>query len=99
MQWVQCDQCEGWQHQVCGLYNKESDYNGNTKYICPKCLLKETESGDFTHSSNSTVFGAKDLPITKLSNHIEQRLFRRLKEDRENRAKIERKYFNEVVCC
>ncbi|PON37917.1 Histone acetyltransferase Rtt109/CBP [Parasponia andersonii] len=36
------------------------------------------------------------LPKTNLSNHIERRLFRRLNEKRENRAKVAGKSFNEV---
>ena len=94
MQWVQCDKCERWQHQICGLYNDKCDLEGKGEYICPKCLLKEMESGHCR--SNNASFGAKDLPKTKLSNHIEQRLFRRIKEDREARVKLAGNCFNEV---
>lgn len=81
---------------MCGLYNDKSDLGGKAEYICPKCFLKEMESGDFTRLSNNALLGAKDLPQTKLSDHIEQRLFRRLKEEREERAKLTEKCFDEV---
>jgi hypothetical protein len=35
--WVQCDQCEGWVHQICGLFNKGR--NDQTRgFLCPFCL-------------------------------------------------------------
>lgn len=54
------------------------------------------ESGDSWPQFNYDVFIAKDLPKTRLSNHIEQRLFRHLKEEREERAKVTGKCFDEV---
>jgi len=44
----------------------------------------------------NTVPGAKDLPRTVLSDHIEERLFQRLKEERQNRANKCGKKFDEV---
>jgi hypothetical protein len=35
--WVQCDCCEGWVHQICGLFNKGRN-NANSTYLCPDCL-------------------------------------------------------------
>lgn len=35
--WVQCDQCEGWVHQICGLFNKGRN-DSNRGFLCPFCL-------------------------------------------------------------
>ena len=35
--WVQCDQCEGWVHQICGLFNKGRN-DQNRGFLCPFCL-------------------------------------------------------------
>ncbi|KAL3526686.1 hypothetical protein ACH5RR_011342 [Cinchona calisaya] len=92
--WVQCDKCERWQHQICGLYNAKIDTEGKAKYICPNCRLEEIKNGE--HVPLPSAFGAKDLPRTKLSDHIEERLFRQLKREREERAKFLSKDFDEV---
>lgn len=95
-QWVQCDKCEGWQHKICGLYNDKSDLEKKAEYICPICSLIEKKSGYCRHSSNGVLSRAEGLPQTKLSNHIEQRLLRRLEEERVERAKTTENSFNEV---
>lgn len=41
--WVACDNCEGWVHQICGLFNKGR--NDNTRhYLCPDCLILGLET-------------------------------------------------------
>ncbi|KAL6139976.1 hypothetical protein ACLB2K_058277 [Fragaria x ananassa] len=95
--WVQCDKCDGWQHQICALYNDKCDLDGKAEYICLKCLLKETELGDRKPLAENAVFGAKDLPTTMLSNHIEQRLIRRLNQEREQRTEVQGEGFSEVA--
>ncbi|KAI3713097.1 hypothetical protein L1987_71668 [Smallanthus sonchifolius] len=85
--WVACDKCQNWQHRICGLYNNETDLEGKAEYVCPKCCLKEIENGTGI-SSPKTVLGAKDLPRTNLSDHIEQRIFTRMKQEREETAKV-----------
>ncbi|KAK6129078.1 hypothetical protein DH2020_037191 [Rehmannia glutinosa] len=82
--WVQCDKCERWQHQICALYNSKRDFGGELYYICPFCRLVEIEAKN--HVSIPSAFGARDLPRTKLSDHIEQRLFRSLEKERKQRA-------------
>ena len=37
--WVQCDVCELWVHQICGLFNKGRNKE-DTPYVCPSCLLE-----------------------------------------------------------
>ncbi|KAI4366745.1 hypothetical protein MLD38_022584 [Melastoma candidum] len=93
--WVQCDKCQGWQHQICTLYNQVADNGGNAKYTCPLCCLKEIKSGNRLPSEVG-VQSACNLPRTALSDHIEQRLQTSLREDRELRAKGSGKGFLEV---
>lgn len=95
LQWVQCDKCESWQHQICALYNSERDLKGKVKYICPFCRLAEIEAK--VHVPIPPASGARDLPRTKLSDHIEQRLFRSLEQERKQRAEILGKYPEEVA--
>ncbi|KAL8171548.1 hypothetical protein V2J09_023352 [Rumex salicifolius] len=85
--WVQCDKCEGWQHQICALFNDKRDFGGKTEYICPNCYLAELETGDCKPLPWTSCFGASNLPRTILSDHLEQRLFERLEKDREDRVK------------
>ncbi|XP_059670555.1 histone acetyltransferase HAC1-like isoform X2 [Cornus florida] len=94
--WVQCNKCEQWQHQICGLYNKKQDLEGKAEYICLKCRLEEIEIGHQMPLSKTAAFGAKNLRKTRLSDHIERRLFGRLKQEREERAKALGKNFDEV---
>jgi len=62
----------------------------NSEYTCPLCLLKGIENGmKIPLKEIRTAFGAKDLPKTVLSDHIEKRLFERLMQEREERQKIE----------
>ncbi|KAL5581988.1 hypothetical protein UlMin_014430 [Ulmus minor] len=93
--WVRCDKCLGWQHQICALFNDKIDHEDKL-YTCPNCLLKELENGDCPPLPYNVAFRSKDLPETMLSNHIESRLFKRLKEEREERAKVAGKNFDEV---
>ncbi|XP_045818200.1 histone acetyltransferase HAC1-like [Trifolium pratense] len=81
--WVECNKCKRWQHQVCALYNNKRDLDREAEYICPFCRLKEFENG--IHNiplPKSAIFGAKDLPTTMLSDHLEKRLFESLMQER-----------------
>lgn len=67
---------------------------GKGKYICPFCRLAEIAAKE--HVSTPAAFGAKDLPRSMLSDYIEERLFRSLKREREERAKLSGKSLIEV---
>ncbi|KAI8544875.1 hypothetical protein RHMOL_Rhmol08G0328500 [Rhododendron molle] len=94
--WVQCDKCEAWQHQICALFNGRRNDGGQAEYTCPNCYIAEIERGERMPLPQSAVLGAKDLPRTILSDRIEQRLFRRLKEERQERARFQGKSYDEV---
>ncbi|KAM7516624.1 hypothetical protein LguiA_006207 [Lonicera macranthoides] len=94
--WVQCDKCDRWLHQICALYSARRDPEGKAPYVCPECCLEEIESGVRVPLPKSAVFGAKDLPTTMLTDHIEQRLFSSLKQEREEMAKALGKKIDEV---
>ncbi|TVU21217.1 hypothetical protein EJB05_30842 [Eragrostis curvula] len=95
--WVQCDKCERWQHQICALFNGRTNHGGQEKYTCPYCYVQEVESGLRKPLPQSSVLGAKDLPRTVLSDHLEDRLFKRLKQERQNRASVAGQSFEEVT--
>ncbi|XP_047086148.1 probable histone acetyltransferase HAC-like 1 [Lolium rigidum] len=94
--WVMCDKCERWQHQICALFNCKRNESGEAEYTCPKCYVWEIEHGLRMPLPQSAVLGAKDLPRTVLSDHIEGRLFKRLREERQERATRDGKSFDEV---
>ncbi|GAU16144.1 hypothetical protein TSUD_297740 [Trifolium subterraneum] len=94
--WVQCDKCEAWQHQICALFNGRRNDGGQAEYTCPNCYIEEVERGERMPLPQSAVLGAKDLPRTILSDHIEQRLFKRLKHERQERARFHGKTYDEV---
>ncbi|KAK9066807.1 hypothetical protein SSX86_014130 [Deinandra increscens subsp. villosa] len=94
--WVQCDRCEAWQHQICALFNGRRNDGGQAEYTCPNCYVDEVERGERKPLAQSAVLGAKDLPRTILSDHIESRLFGRLKQERLERARVHGKSYDEV---
>ncbi|PIN09129.1 Histone acetyltransferase [Handroanthus impetiginosus] len=95
--WVQCDKCEAWQHQICALFNGRRNDGGQAEYTCPNCYIEEVERGERVPLPQSAVLGAKDLPRTILSDQIEQRLLVKLKQERQERAKLQGKSCDEVI--
>ncbi|KAK1325676.1 Histone acetyltransferase HAC12 [Acorus calamus] len=93
--WVQCEKCETWQHQICALFNGKR--NGLlAQYTCPRCYIQQLDNGERTQLPPYEFLGAKDLLRTKLSDHLEQRLHRKLNDDRRQRAEALGKDFSEV---
>ena len=88
--WVQCGKCHGWLHQICGLYNDRQDKN-DCKYCCPKCLVNEKKAMQLQNSVEPTVStkppGAKELPVTELSNFLEEQIKARLIERKQELVK------------
>ena len=64
---------------------------------CPNCYIAEIEQGERTPLPQSAVLGAKDLPRTILSDQIEQRLFKKLKQERLERARVQGRSYDEVL--
>ncbi|CAN8259549.1 unnamed protein product [Cochlearia groenlandica] len=93
--WVQCDKCQAWQHQICALFNGRRNH-GQAEYTCPNCYIQEVEQGERKPVSQSVILGAKSLPGSTLSNHLEQRLFKKLKQERQERARQQGKSYEEV---
>ncbi|EPS69306.1 hypothetical protein M569_05461, partial [Genlisea aurea] len=83
--WVRCDKCDRRQHQICGLYNSKQNFEEKTKYICPFCRLAAMK---IESSSSPLACGAQYLPRTKLSDHLERRLFRSLERERKQRSEF-----------
>ncbi|KAI3986385.1 hypothetical protein MKX01_002230 [Papaver californicum] len=94
--WVQCDKCEAWQHQICALFNGRRNDGGQAEYTCPNCYIGEVERGERKPLPQSAVLGAKDLPKTTLSDHIESRLFKRLRQEKLERARYHGKSIDEI---
>ncbi|KAJ0962813.1 hypothetical protein J5N97_027935 [Dioscorea zingiberensis] len=93
--WVQCDRCDAWQHQICSLFNERKNKAKQSEYICPTCLLDGIGNGEQL-LSQTTVIGAKDLPTTRLSDHVEEWLAQHLNKERQERARSLGKSFDEV---
>ncbi|CAA7396042.1 unnamed protein product [Spirodela intermedia] len=94
--WVECDKCKAWQHQICALFNGKRNVGGHAGYTCPKCYLQEIENGECKPLPDGVILGAEDLPRSKLSDHIEQRLLSSLAQERQERARSLQKNLDEV---
>lgn len=83
--WVQCDACDRWMHQICGLFNPRQNKNDDSvKYTCPLCLLDERKNtGTPPDTRNPT---AEDLPRTKFSEWLEDHVSKKVQEKYEQLA-------------
>ncbi len=90
--WVQCDDCERWIHQICGLYNTRQDKENKSAYSCPQCVLdKRKKYGE--PKTLPPPPSAEDLPRTKLSEWLEKavhtKVEKRMKEIAREKAETE----------
>jgi E1A/CREB-binding protein len=93
--WVQCDDCECWIHQICGLFNSRQNKEHHSKYFCPKCLLKKKKRGEMTNVPAPP--SAAELPRTKLSeqleSHVQAKVEEKIKQLAMEKARMEVRYF------
>lgn len=71
--WVACDNCDGWVHQLCALFNGRRNI-GEVPFLCPKCLLNRRSKGMEIMKTDKK-FKAEDLPHSNLSSFIEKRIY------------------------
>ena len=82
--WVQCDECESWIHQICGLFNTRQNKEHHSKYFCPKCMLKKRKEGV---KPTPRPLSAEDLPRTKLSEVLEKHVMKKVNDRKHRMAK------------
>jgi len=93
--WVQCDTCERWIHQICGLFNSRQNKEHKSEYSCPACLLKKRKKQKKKKEAQepSSLPGAEALPRTRLSefleNHVRSKVDDKVKSLAEDKAKAE----------
>lgn len=89
--WVQCDICERWIHQICGLFNTRQNKEHHSTYCCPLCLLDKRKKNPVKPPPKPA--GAADLPRTKLSEFIEKHMKRKIEGKQrkmaEEKARVE----------
>jgi E1A/CREB-binding protein len=85
--WVQCDNCEGWVHQICGLFNKGRN-DDSRGFLCPQCLLTGLRIGKraIPETRPQAMLTARDLPRCRLSDVLEERLNAAIEKERDARA-------------
>ena len=107
--WVQCDHCERWVHQVCGMFNGRRNVSAEVPYICPYCLMERRKQNPDKNLLTSNKSKASDLPHNTLSRFLEHRVEERLnleygkQADREGCSEDEvekagRVYIRQVSC-
>ena len=81
--WVQCDTCERWVHQICGMFNTRQNKEHHSEYCCPRCLLDKRKKGEIPSSKPP---GAADLPRTMFSEWLEQHIAKRVERKKRELA-------------
>ncbi|KAI9922649.1 hypothetical protein PsorP6_002354 [Peronosclerospora sorghi] len=73
--WVQCDQCNGWVHQICALFNacENADEGKEMVYTCPICRLEEL---DATERSDKLVVSPIETSVEDFPVKIEKKYMR-----------------------
>jgi E1A/CREB-binding protein len=98
--WVQCDVCEKWIHQICGLFNTRQNKEHHSEYSCPLCLMSKKKKTNTAEPSPKPPC-AIDLPRTKLSEFLESHLVKRIAQKRreltEEKRKTENASLNEAL--
>jgi E1A/CREB-binding protein len=86
--WVQCDICELWVHQVCGLFNKGRN-DADRGFVCPACLKHALETGkrQVPVTRPQAMLSAKDLPKCRLSDALEERIGKSIQSEKVSRSK------------
>jgi len=91
--WVQCNQCNRWYHQICAMFNGRADENKNSAYFCPMCILRNLDRlrvdripEQMLNQRPNEGIRAKDLPRTKFSDYIEEKLTKRILAERKKEA-------------
>ena len=79
-QWVQCDTCHEWCHQICALFNGNRNQSSST-FSCPKCVVAKSKKERNEKIDSSLFKDASALPECKLSRAIESGLFETLSEE------------------
>ena len=87
--WVQCDVCQRWIHQICGLFNTRQNKEHHSEYCCPLCLLDKRKKNPVKPPPKPA--GAADLPRTKLSEFIEKRVKSKLEGRQRKVAELKAK--------
>mmetsp|Transcript_16450 Transcript_16450/g.23398 ORF Transcript_16450/g.23398 Transcript_16450/m.23398 type:complete len:1651 (+) Transcript_16450:347-5299(+) len=96
--WVQCDTCNRWIHQICGLFNSRQNKDNSSKFSCPHCLCKDMKEGRTRPQRNA--LSAQKLPRTKLSEWLESqvnhKVFDQFKVLAEEKAELEKLNYDEA---
>ncbi len=87
--WVQCDICNRWIHQICGLFNTRQNKEHHSEYCCPLCLLEKRKTTEIIPPPKPP--GAADLPRTKLSEFLENHVSTRIEAKRRQMAEAKAK--------